>query len=224
MPISVVLQMIYNNPILLKNKNSNMVSFLQKQGNPLAQGTGNKVTDQEACFAEILESNGFIFLSKKDDHIEKNYYRYQTNGTQKSIDFEVFDIKLNKTLKFDLKHTNSKSFYFNDGWFEKGVIYVISWTPKKTINNILIGYGDDIPTEEENTEMIQLIQFKKEYNKKNKKVGSLRKCIRFANQYSCEPFTPEFTINKFNAVLKTLTLPPQQSCEYKEMEQHSQSV
>jgi hypothetical protein len=112
---------------------------------------------------------------------------------------------MNKRFKFDLKHSSSKSFYFNDGWFEKDLIYVISWTstnPKK--NNVLIGYGDDIPTEEENLEMERFVQFKKDCNKQNKKVGSLRKCVRFANQYSCERFTEEYTAERFTHVLQRL--------------------
>jgi hypothetical protein len=202
--IRLVLEEIYKNPDLLKRSVDEKQGFLQKQGNQTAQGSGNKVTTHEACFADVLESNGFKFITKKET-CEDSYYKYQPNGTQKSPDFEVYDKDLKKTLNFDLKHTNSKSFYFNDGWFEKGVIYVISWCSKKT-NKVLIGYGDHIPSEEENTEMINFIQFKKNCNKQNKKVGSLRKCIRFANQYSCDTFTDEFSTEKLNLVLASLTL------------------
>lgn len=202
--MKTVLEKMYRNPDLLKGVAAEKQHFLQTQGNLKAQGSGNKVTPQEACFAEVLESHGYTFVSKKDIPIEISYYKYQPNGTQKSPDFEVFDSTLNKKFWFDLKHSNSKSFYFNDGWFEKGLIYVISYSGGKDKNKILIGYGDDIPTEEENAEMARFVAFKKECNRENKKVGSLRKCIRFANQYSCERFTPEFSDEKFNAVLKSM--------------------
>lgn len=204
MSIKNVLEKIYKNPDLLKQCANEKLAFLQSQGNLKSQGTGNKVTDQEACFANLLEESGYSFLRKKDNPILENYYKYQPNGTQKSPDFEVYDKELNKTIKFDLKHTNSKTFYFNDGWFEKGIIYVISWSMSKTRNNVLIGYGDHIPTEEENLEMEKFIQFKKTCNQQNKKVGSLRKYVRFANQYSCETFTEEFSSNKFNSVVNLL--------------------
>ena len=196
--IRTVLEKIYRNPDLLKACAAEKQAFLQSQGNSKAQGTGNKVTPQEACFANLLEEHGYAFLEKKSAPIQTNYYKYQPNGTQKSPDFEVYDFELNKIIKFDLKHSNSKSFYFNDGWFEKGLIYVISWSMSKTRNNVLIGYGDDIPTEEENIEMERFVKFKKNCNKQNKKVGSLRKCVRFANQYSCQQFTEEFSGEKFN--------------------------
>ena len=191
-----VLQSIHINPSVLKQSNPKLVAFLQAQGDATSQGTGNKVTDQEACFAEVLEQNGFNFITKKGTSTE-NYYKYQPNGTQKSPDFEIYDKQLNKTFRFDLKHTKGKTFYLNDGWFEKGTIYVISWST----NKVLIGYGDTIPTEEENLEMEKLIQFKKECNSSDKKTGSLRKYIRFANQYSCEMFTTDFTTHQLNYVL-----------------------
>lgn len=203
MALETVLKSIQENPSLLKRCMSEKQDFLQSQGNLKAQGSGNKVTDHEACFADILEANNFKFVSKKETS-EDSHYKYQPNGTQKSPDFEVYDKDLKKTFKFDLKHTNGKTFYFNDGWFEKDLIYVISWCSKK-VDKVLIGYGDHIPSETENAEMISFIQFKKDCNKQNKKVGSLRKCIRFANQYSCDTFTDEFSLEKFKLVLASLT-------------------
>ena len=211
MKILTVLRAIHEDPNLLK-QSTTLQQFLQTQGNTLAQGTGNKVTDQEACFAKLLQDHGYTFVAKREIPIDLSYYKYQPNGTQKSPDFEVYDVETNKKMKFDLKHSNSKSFYFNDGWFEKGLIYVISWSKKKNDNRVLIGYGDDIPTSEENEEMIRFVQFKKDCNKQNKKVGSLRKCVRFANQYSCELFTEEFSTEKFNRVVESLTVQPS---EYK---------
>lgn len=205
MLIKSILSLIYHNPNTLKHKDLKMASFLQKQGNEESQGTGNKVTDQEACFAGLLEANGFQFLSKDQSSIEENYYKYQTNGSQKHIDFEVYDKNINKILKFDLKHTTTKTFYFNDGWFEKDVIYIISWCPTKNNNKTLIGYGDNISTDEENEFMKELISIKKRLNEMYKKKGSLHVYFRFANQYLCEKFTEEFTFDKFNSVNQNLT-------------------
>lgn len=207
MGIKDILTLIHQNPSLLK-KESDRQQFLQTQGNSVSQGTGNKVTAHEACFAELLDTHGFTFLAKKAPCIETSWYKYQPNGTQKSPDFEVYDSELKLRVKFDLKHTNSKSFYFNDGWFEKDLVYVISWSPKKGVNKVLIGYGHHIPTEEENSEMERFVKFKKDCNKQDKKVGSLRKCVRFANQYSCETFTDEFTLEKFTLVVASLTAQP----------------
>jgi hypothetical protein len=202
--IGILLKKIYDNPDLLKGTATEKQLFLQTQGNTKAQGTGNKVTSHEACFAELLDQHGFVFITKKEIPVDISYYKYQPNGTQKSPDFEVYDKELNKPIKFDLKHSNSKSFYFNDGWYEKGIVYIISWSMSKIRNKVLIGYGDDVPTDEENAEMERFVQFKKECNRQNKKVGSLRKFVRFANQYSCERFNEEYSAEKFNAVLKSL--------------------
>jgi len=113
---------------------------------------------------------------------------------------------LNKTFRFDLKHTNSKSFYFNDGWFESGVIYVISWSPKKEVNKVLIGYGEHIPTQKDIELITAAIKHKKEMNKLSDVGDSLRIYHRFANQYSCNSFTDEFTADKFNRVVASLTV------------------
>jgi hypothetical protein len=205
--IRTVLEKVYRNPDLLK-RSSPLQQFLQTQGNASAQGTGNKVTEQEACFAQVLQDNGYVFVGKNDIPVDISYYKYQPNGTQRSPDFLVYDHISNKKLNFDLKHTTGKTFYLNDGWFEKDLIYVINWSPNREINKVLIGYGDDIPTDEENIEMTRFTQFKRECNKENKKVGSLRKYVRFANQYSCERFTEEFSQEKLNHVLESLTVQP----------------
>lgn len=210
MKILTVLRSIRDTPALLK-QTPVLQHFLQTQGNVLAQGTGNKVTYQEACFAQVLQDHGYTFVGKNEVPIDISYYKYQPNGTQRSPDFEVYDLELNKKIKFDLKHSTGKSFYFNDGWFERGLVYVISWCPKKGVNKVLIGYGEDIPTQEENEEMTRFVQFKKDCNKQNKNIGSLRKCVRFANQYSCQTFTDEFSEEKFTRVLESLTV---QSSEY----------
>jgi hypothetical protein len=209
--IITVLESIHANANLLKGKNDEMKKFLKKQGNPDSQGTGNAPTHQECAFADLLKKNGFEFLSKgtpvpTDDG---NYYFYQPNGTQRNIDFLVINIAggIRSDYKFDLKHTKGKTFYFNDGWFENDVIYIISFTIKKT-DKVYIGYGQETPTDEEHKSMLEMIEFKKSWNKTKKNIGNLKKCIRYANQYSCDGFTPEFSEEKFKSVQMKLSLTP----------------
>jgi hypothetical protein len=215
--IKSLLQTISANPAILKRKLPEMVAFLQKtlkgrrQGDMEGQGTGNKVTDQEACFADELTKRGFQFLPKDAPNPEAGlYYRYQLKGSQQSLDFGLREYeggKLKKEIIVDLKHTNSKNFYLNDGWFEKGVYYIVSWnagTKKKVAHRAHIALGEDIPSAEEHALMAELIAFKRAKNTDTKKVGSLRPYIRFANQYSCERFTPEVAATHLANALATI--------------------
>lgn len=206
-----ILQMIHENPNILKGKNSDMKKFLKKQGNPDSQGTGNIPTDQECAFATILDKNGFKFLSKgtivpTDDG---NYYFYQLAGTQRSIDFAVAIVQLGTRTNyyFDLKHSNTKTFYFNDGWFENDVIYVISFTMKK-INKVYIGYGEETPTTKDDLAYKTIRKFIKENNAIFKDTDFLRIYLRLANQYSCNQFTQEFIDEKFRSLQTKLSLIP----------------
>jgi len=203
-----VLQNIYDNPSLLKEKNSEMKKFLSFQGDPDSQGTGNNPTEQEACFASELNKAGIKFVSKKDTVPQTDglYYYYQPNGTQRNVDFLIINVKdgVKTTISFDLKHTTGKTFYFNDGWFEDNIIYIISFTVKKC-NKVYIGYGQETRTDEEHEAMLEMIEFKKSWNKTKKNIGNLKKCIRYANQYSCDGFTKEFSDEKFNSVKTSLS-------------------
>ena len=205
--ILTVLQKIYDNPSLLKEKNLEKKQFLSCQGDPDSQGTGNNPTDQEACFALELDKAGIKFINKKDTIPEDDgsYYYYQPNGTQRNVDFLVINVKdkVKTTTSFDLKHTNGKTFYFNDGWFEDNVIYIINFTVKKC-NKVYIGYGEETRTDEEHQAMLEMIEFKKSWNKSKKNIGNLKKCIRYANQYSCDGFTKEFSDEKFNSLKMSL--------------------
>lgn len=194
--VQAILNAISADPLLLKKSPSATVSFLQKQGNMASQGTGNKVTDQEASFADVAASHGFTFLPKgAPAPMNGLFYLYQLQGSQQEGDFglrEYKDGSIKSEVVLDLKHTNSKTFYLNDGWFQKDVLYVISWnagTVKKPIYRTHIARGQDIPSSEEQAFMDSLIAFKREKNTTTSKVGSLRPYIRFANQYSCERFT-----------------------------------
>jgi len=176
-----------------------MLTFLNTQGNAEAQGTGNKATDQEAAFAFQAQTHGFHFWPKGSPPPTEDgiYYRYQIQGSQKPGDFALEKVvggAVKAGLVFDLKHTLSKSFYLNDGWFHDDVTYIVSWnegTKGKPSNRTHIALGQDISTPEENAFMKELQAFKAEKNTATKLVGSLRPYVRFANQYSCARFTRE---------------------------------
>lgn len=198
-----ILNEIYNNPSLLKGSYPVMKLFLHSKGDTTSQGSGNPPTDQEAAFASLVESHGYEYLDNTQDPSEEGYYyKYQLGGSQRSKDFMLIekDTATIKQVTIDLKHTKSKSFYLNDGWFENDTVYIVSWTHKKT-DKVFIGMGQDIPTTEETNRMAQLNEIKKTFNTDNSKTGSLRIYMRYANQYNCEKFTDEFSENKFKAVL-----------------------
>ena len=203
-----------SSPLQLKKSCPETKAKLQSQGKEDSQGTGNKVTDQEAAFASCLESKGFVFLpkQKKGQHLvtlpkDGVYYIYQANGSQQSVDFQTLLIEksqVTKEVSYDLKHTTSKSFYLNDGWFHDNIIYVVTWSPKKDSVQTFIGLGQNIPTDEERSHMAEMIKFKQTTNEKNKKVGSLRPYVRFANQYSCESFTDTLSTSHFEKIIPFL--------------------
>jgi len=200
--IVTFLQKLRTFPDLLKQEYPDMIKFLHAVTDKKGQGTGNMPTHQEACFAIEAQKHGFKFENPVTDG---GYITYQPNGTQKSIDFVLID-KIGDALKYvkiDLKHTNTKTFYWNDGWFENDVIYIISYTHKKQ-NKIYIGYGEDTPTEQDKLDMAEIVALKRKWNSENKNSGFLRKYIRFANQYSCDQFTDEFCKEKFEAIERRL--------------------
>jgi hypothetical protein len=183
---------------------------LHCQGDLLSQGTGNQVTDQETCFAFALEEAGFKYSSVKVPPIENGfYYIYQVNGTQRSIDFQVYDwisgVK-GSSINFDLKHTKSDIFFLNDGWFHNDIVYVVSWMrktsearKKKVVEPAtFVSLGQDIPTKDEIKLYNELCEIKKKYNTEYKGSGSFHCYIRFANTYKCERFTPEYSEHCLN--------------------------
>lgn len=207
-----LLTRIRGTPSLLEKSYPELQVKLRAQGNPNSQGTGNVVSPQESSFAHELESQGFIFIPKEKKNAHLNnlpdngfFYTYQANGSQAAVDFqthEVVDKAIVKSWSYDLKHTTSEVFFLNDGWFHAGIIYIVSWKPKASSETVFIGAGEDIPTEEETAYMNQLLKLKKDSNSTGKKVGSLCPYIRFANRYTCERFTDEFTSACFEKVMK----------------------
>lgn len=214
-----VLQRIQTSPKLLCEDHPEMKKKLRSQGREGTQGTGNQVTDQEAAFAAVLESSGFVFLDNKADIKKQShgiYYIYQVNGTQQSLDFQVLEISESgeKTAfwNLDLKHTTDETFYLNDGWFLSGVIYIITWYRKtsafrKKITReveTFVGFGQDIPSDDESACMKALQEMKARLNSENKKIGRLRTFLRFANKYVCD-FEPSFVEERYNRVIESLS-------------------
>ena len=189
-------------PELLKQGYPSTVEFLHNLTGKNGQGSGNIPTNQEACFALEAQKHGFKF---ENPTVDGGYIKYQPNGTQKSIDFVLIEKigDILNTVQLDLKHTNTKTFYWNDGWFEPSVVYIISYTLKGT-DRIYIGYGEDTPTEQDSFEMKEIVEFKKKWNSEKKNSGFLKKYLRFANQYSCDQFTDEFSKEKFEAIERRL--------------------
>ena len=189
-------------PDLLEQEYVDTIKFLHSLTDKRGQGSGNMPTHQEACFAFEAQKHGFLF---EEPVVDGAFIKYQPNGTQKSIDFHLIERVDGVTtlIPFDLKHTNTKTFYWNDGWFEDKVIYVINYSVKKQ-NKIYIGYGDETPTAEDTADMAQIVEFKKKWNTENKNSGFLRKYLRFANQYSCDQFTDEFSKERFESIEKRL--------------------
>lgn len=189
-------------PICLTQKYPEMREILRNQGN--GQGTGNIPTDQECCFAVELQKAGILFLQKSDNVPEVGcYFQYQPNGTQRNIDFLISEN--GRKTQVDLKHTLGKTFYWNDGWFEPDVLYVISFVVSKT-PKVYIGFGEKSCSPEETAAILRRRELIRELNKDGGKIGYLRLYSRQANQYSCDGFTCEFCDERFEEVETRLAL------------------
>jgi hypothetical protein len=209
--MKVLLQraLVYMNihPEVLELKNIELTSVLQRYLGTNGQGTGNKVTDHEACIASVLEKFGFIRAPRGEyPTIDGNYYWYQLQGSQQSGDFLVFQIEngiKTEEVVLDAKHSNGTSIYLNDGIFEENTIYIVSFTRckekvkgerKKPREQVcFIGLGQDIMTEKDRATLLQWRQVLKEMNAKANDTDHLRLYARSANQYDCSRFGIEFT-------------------------------
>lgn len=212
-----IFQRVRSTPSLLRQSLPQMKGKLHSQGNILSQGTGNQPTDQEASFAQVAEEEGFQFHENKAGPPSPGlYYLYQVNGSQQSIDFQLFEMGETEKIRhinLDLKHTTNDVFFLNDGWFYPDVVYLVTWerrtseARKKKVTELqtFLALGQDIPTTEESAMMAQMNQLKKTYNNETKGVGSLCAYIRFANRYKCDRFTPEYTESCFQKVARIVT-------------------
>ena len=216
--IQAFLTQLSKNPNILRRDIESVTTIkkqLHSQGDSKSQGTGNQVTDQEACFAMTLEESGFKYSSVAIPPVAAGlYYIYQVNGTQRSIDFQTYDWvdgAKRSSLNFDLKHTKTDTFFLNDGWFHENIVYIVSWmrkvspeahpqgkvsAPRKRKVEeaaTFIALGQYIPTREEATLYGELCEIKKKYNTDYKGAGSFHCYLRFANTYKCDRFTSEFS-------------------------------
>lgn len=169
-------------------------------------GFGNAPQDQEACFAAEAEKAGFQFLPKGvEPPGDGGFYKYQLHGSQQGIDFMLTEVLggVVKNVELELKSGKGMSFYWNDGWFQKDVIYLISYKQTK-VNKLYIGYGDESYTKDDNEAWLTVRSVIKTMNSLPKKTTYLRIYNRLANQYSCKQFTDEFSAERWASVEKRL--------------------
>jgi hypothetical protein len=200
--ISDFLKTLRNDPSLLRGEYPSMIKFLHRQGDlSLSKGFGNAPTDQEASFAVEAEKHGFKFIKNTEAPGDGLFYKYQLNGSQSKIDFVLFEGT--KSVRFDLKSGKNELFYWNDGWFEEGVVYVVSYKVKK-VEKLYIGLGHESYEECDNVAWKAVRETIKKMNKELKNTKFLKIYNRLANQYSCKQFTLEFSEERFNSVLLSL--------------------
>lgn len=193
-------------PDVLELKPVEMIATLQAYIGSDGQGTGNKVSDHEACIAVVLENNGFVLAPRGTiPTTDGVYYWYQMQGSQQAGDFFAFDvvngIQQSKVI-LDAKHSNGMSIYLNDGTFEPGTVYIVSFTRcldrikgqrKKPREHVcFIGLGEDIFSEKDRAVMTAWRATLRAMNAAGSDTDHLRVYARSANQYDCRRFTPEF--------------------------------
>ena len=205
--IITFLQKLRMFPDMLRGEYPQLSRFLHRQGDmSLEKGFGKVPEEQEVCFAFQAEKHGFQFIPNNiHPSTDGCFYKYQLNGSQQSIDFVLIEVLdgIAKNVQFDLKSTKGMTFKWNDGWFQKDVIYVISYQKKK-VNRLYIGYGDESYEPEDHVEWHAIRSQKEELNKLVKKTKYLKLYYRFANSYSCNQFTDEFSAERWASVEKRL--------------------
>lgn len=213
--VSRALAYMRENPSDLTGNPKDMMIKLDASVKSTGQGTANKACGHEACIATVWEANGFSLAPRKIIPTKSGYYYwYQPNGSQKKPDFILFWVldgdKKNEII-IDAKHGSKDQIVLNDGWFDNDTIYIISFTinlSRKAGRTplCLIGMGRDIVTESDSKIMAHIIDIKNELNKNKKSMltSFLKICFRFANQYSCKQFTPEFREDRFQKTLSWL--------------------
>lgn len=191
---------------------SELQAYLKSDG----QGTGNKATDHEACIAKILENHWFVRVPRGTiPTVDGVYYWYQCKGSQRSGDFLVFEVKDGVKCServLDAKHSNDMSIFLNDGTFETGTIYIVSFTRrdfarqrKKDRKRVcFIGLGEDIYCDEDRIAMDEWRAEVRKLNANKPKSRYLRFYNRSANQYDCDSFTSEFTEDRWSRLTASL--------------------
>ena len=206
------------NPHVLEQRPVEMIAALQTYIATDGQGTGNKVSEHEACIAVVLEEKGFVRAPRGTiPATDGLWYWYQLQGSQKAGDFFVFDVKdgVKHTERIlDAKHSNNTSIYLNDGTFEPGTIYIVSFTRcldrikgqrKKPREQVcFIGLGEDVFTEKDRAVMTAWRAALRAMNDAGAETDHLRVYARSANQYSCGRFTPEFAAAGWDKTIASL--------------------
>lgn len=205
--LTSALAFMRTNPQELEKKPAEMIAILQASVGTDGQGTGNKVSEHEACIAVVLERHGFVRAPRGTiPTTDGSWYWYQLQGTQQSGDFLVFEVRGGVKVSewiLDAKHSNGMSIYLNDGTFEKGSIYIASFTRcldhikgqrKKPRENVcFIGLGHDVMTDKDREAMTRWKAALRAMNDVANDTDHLRLYARSANQYNCKRFSTDFT-------------------------------
>lgn len=188
---------------MLRGKHPDMIEFLHRQGDLSGETIGNRPTDQEASVAVELEKVEGKFLKETETPPNDGlFYKYQVNnGLYSKTDFVVYEGT--KIIKIELKSSKGESVVLNDGWFYENIIYVFSYKSKK-VEKICIALGQEVYEECDNMAWNAIRETIKKMNEEPKNNKFLKIYNRLANQYSCKQFTPEFTEERFNSVIKFL--------------------
>ena len=202
--LAQLFQTCRDNPECLEEKHPEMKKVLDACCGK-GQGLGNKASDQEACFAVLLEKMGWTRGQGSSDYS----YLYQAQGTQKAIDFQLS--YPDGLLNLDLKHSEKDSIFLNDGTFLDGVVYIISFTrlltrvkgqrscPRQCVCGIMM--GQDVMTENDKKCLENSRVILRDLNVKKSNTEFLTIYLRSANQYSCKQFTNDFLTERFAKVL-----------------------
>lgn len=214
---------MHRTPHDLERKPKEMIAALQVYIGTKGQGTGNKVSEHEASIALVLEENGFVRAPRgQTPTTDGLWYWYQLQGSQQAGDFLVFEVKggVKRAERIlDAKHSNGMSIYLNDGTFESGSIYIVSFTRcldrikgqlKKPREHVcFIGLGDDVLSQKDRDVMIAWRAALRAMNAASSDTDHLRLYARSANQYNCSRFSQEFTQACWEKILASLPPSPQ---------------
>jgi hypothetical protein len=213
------LRFMTQNPDRLEQKPNEMLERLKEHCDGTGQGSANDPTPHEACIAVVLEDHGIRLAPVRNVVPEENglWFWYQPGGTQQKGDFLVFEaVNRERTgsCLLDAKHSNGNTFYLNDGWFWEDILYIVSFcrNVRRGVweNFCFIGRGQDIPTDKDKEIWTAYTDAKKAMNasRREKEPDFLQPYFRFAHQYSCKQFTPEFTASRLELMLASLAPSP----------------
>lgn len=224
--VSELLKYLHSNPSTLEDTTHAAMKTTLNKFCGKGQGLGNKCSDQESCFAVIAEKHGWKLYDSDEDGL---FYQYQVNGTQRSIDFQLMNVKdkvIVDSVMIDLKHGESNNIFLNDGTFLEDVIYVISFTnkqrkkkgqPQQNTHVCVIALGRDIMTDSARSRLADwVVKIRRLTEECGGEEEFLTLYARSANRYSCKQFTPEFVADRMEKILAWLEPSPSRI----EMEQH----